>query len=79
MKQSHGKIYDDLINKKYMKKVLGILSILAIMILSSCGNNASKETTTGTDSLAVEVDSSAVTANNATTAEIPTESQAEIK
>ena len=62
-----------------MKKVLGILSIFAIMILSACGNNKSTETTTGTDSLATEVDSSAVTATDSTTAEIPTESPVEVK
>ena len=62
-----------------MKKVLGILSIFAITILSSCGNNKSAETTTGTDSLAAEVDSTAVTATDSTTAEIPTETPVETK
>lgn len=51
-----------------MKKALAILSVLA---LTACGNGSTKETTT--DSTAVQVDSTAVTAIDSTTAEIPAE------
>lgn len=62
-----------------MKKVLGILSIFAIVSLSSCGNNKGAEKTTETDSTSVELDSSAVTATDSTTAQIPSESPVEVK
>jgi hypothetical protein len=62
-----------------MKKVLGILSIFAIISLSSCGNNKGTETTTENDSTGVELDSSAVTATDPTTAEIPAETLVEPK
>jgi|694.fasta_scaffold01513_21 hypothetical protein len=67
-----------LINKN-MKKVLGILSIFAIVALASCGNKANPETATGTDSTAVNLDSTAVTATDSTTAQIPAESPVEKK
>lgn len=62
-----------------MKKVLGILSIFAIISLTSCGNNAGAEKTAETDSTGVALDSSAVTATDSTTAEIPAESAVEPK
>jgi hypothetical protein len=36
-----------------MKKVLGFLSILAILVITSCGGNATTPETTGTDSTVV--------------------------
>ena len=60
-----------------MKKVLGILSIFAIATLASCGNGASTET--AKDSTAAQVDSSAVSATDSTTAQIPADSTAEKK
>ena len=55
--------------KTIMKKTLAILAVLA---LTSCGNGANKETTT--DSTAAQVDSSAISATDSTTAQIPTDS-----
>lgn len=55
--------------KTNMKKALAILSVLA---LTACGNGYNKETTT--DSTATQVDSTAVTATDSTTAQIPTDS-----
>jgi hypothetical protein len=52
-----------------MKKTLAILAVLA---LTSCGNGANKEATT--DSTAVQIDSSAISATDSTTAQIPTDS-----
>jgi hypothetical protein len=51
-----------------MKKTLAILAVLA---LTACGNGANKEATT--DSTAVNVDSTAVSATDSTVAEIPAE------
>jgi hypothetical protein len=52
-----------------MKKTLAILAVLA---LTACGNGTNKEATT--DSTAVQVDSSAVSATDSTTAQIPADS-----
>jgi len=52
-----------------MKKTLAILAVLA---LTSCGNGANNEATA--DSTAAQVDSSAISATDSTTAQIPTDS-----
>lgn len=57
-----------------MKKTLAILAVLA---LTSCGNGATTEATT--DSIAAQVDSSAVSATDSTTAQIPADSTVEKK
>jgi hypothetical protein len=57
-----------------MKKVFAILSVLA---LTSCGNGATTEATT--DSTAAQVDSSALSATDSTTAQIPADSTVEKK
>jgi hypothetical protein len=55
-----------------MKKVIAIFAIATTLV--ACGGNASKEATT--DSTAVVTDSTAVTATDSTTAEIPAETVA---
>jgi hypothetical protein len=57
-----------------MKKALAILSVLA---LTACGNGSNTEATA--DSTAVQVDSSAVSATDSTTAQIPADSTVENK
>ena len=57
-----------------MKKVFAILSVLA---LTSCGSGATTEATT--DSTAAQVDSSALSATDSTTAQIPADSTVEKK
>ena len=51
-----------------MKKILGIFSLAFALV--SCGSGGSSSDRT-VDSTAVQVDSSAVTANDSTTAQIP--------
>jgi hypothetical protein len=62
-----------------MKKVLGILSIFAIVALTACGNSSNTEKAASVDSAAVNLDSTAVTATDSTTAQIPAESAVEVK
>jgi uncharacterized protein YcfL len=52
-----------------MKKVIAIFAIATTLV--ACGGNGTNEATT--DSTAVVVDSTAVTATDSTTAEIPAE------
>jgi ABC-type uncharacterized transport system auxiliary subunit len=54
-----------------MKKV--ILAAALVVTLASCGNGKSEATETATDSTAVAVDTTAVTATDSTVAEIPAE------
>ena len=59
-----------------MKKVIAIFAIATTLV--ACGGKGTSEATT--DSTAVVVDSTAVTATDSTTAEIPTEvAPAEVK
>jgi hypothetical protein len=53
-----------------MKKILGIFALAFALV--SCGSGSSNSEST-VDSTAVQVDSSAVTANDSTTAQIPAE------
>jgi len=55
---------------KNMKKILGIFALSFALV--SCGSGSSNSEST-VDSTAVQVDSLAVTANDSTTAQIPTE------
>ena len=57
-----------------MKKIVALFAIVA---LASCGTGTSTEVST--DSTAVVVDSTAVTATDSTTAQIPTEAAVETK
>jgi ABC-type glycerol-3-phosphate transport system substrate-binding protein len=65
-------IYIKLKNKKKMKKVIAIFAIATTLV--ACGGKGTTEATT--DSTAVVVDSTAVTATDSTTAEIPAETPA---
>jgi ABC-type glycerol-3-phosphate transport system substrate-binding protein len=66
-------IYIKLKNKKKMKKVIAIFAIATTMV--ACGGKGTTTEAT-TDSTAVVVDSTAVTATDSTTAEIPAETPA---
>jgi hypothetical protein len=62
------------IKTKVMKKVMAILTVVAVtVVMASCGNKQSNTDTTVTDSTAVATDSSAVIATDSTVAEITTE------
>lgn len=54
-----------------MKKYTYIFAVIAIVAMTACGNG-SNTTTEQTDSLSTKVDSTAVTATDSTTAQIPT-------
>jgi ABC-type glycerol-3-phosphate transport system substrate-binding protein len=69
-------IYIKLKNKKKMKKVIAIFAIATTMV--ACGGKGTTTEAT-TDSTAVVVDSTAVTATDSTTAQIPTEATVETK
>jgi ABC-type glycerol-3-phosphate transport system substrate-binding protein len=66
-------IYIKLKNKKKMKKVIAIFAIATTLV--ACGGKGTTTEAT-TDSTAVVLDSTAVTATDSTTAEIPAETPA---
>ena len=65
------------IKTKVMKKVMAILTVVAVtVVMASCGNKQSNTETSTTDSTAVATDSSAVIETDSTVAEITTEADA---
>ena len=65
------------IKTKVMKKVMAILTVVAVtLVMVSCGGKSTEADTTTTDSTAVATDSSAVMVTDSTVAEIPTEAEA---
>jgi len=57
-----------------MKKVMAMLAVVAVtVVMASCGNKQANADVETADSTAVATDSTALTATDSTTAEIPTD------